>query len=339
MAPAATRAVNSSNVVPMSSAVVLSEPAQAQFMADLLFIQLLGRDPRAASLGITFGNLASTIEDFTTLFFGPDIQPRLRLSYFLFAEPSTEFEVICPIYGGMDIKLSSCSMVKPAVFALAGIDFKEYSGFSHAAGRAMGIRGTLDGESSNITNAGTTSPRCCLRQPTSPDGHSRTGKRLMLGSKAWDRFEWGIYSEIALVTVNIFVHLVGQTAEAVRAAGAGWLAPNRGTGRRRDLVGLEEAWTTTFLAPGDLKRASLDLAAVEVENPLDCSKSSCGRRSCLGCSKRSALTWTIKSTTSRIIAQHIPSMHQTYAASIIKASGATLGLVAKVDYEMVAAYS
>jgi phenylalanyl-tRNA synthetase beta chain len=38
-------------------------------------------------------------------------------------------------------------------------------------------------------------------------------------------------------------------------------------------VGLEEAWTTTFLAPGDLEHAGLDPAAVEVENPLDRSES------------------------------------------------------------------
>lgn len=38
-------------------------------------------------------------------------------------------------------------------------------------------------------------------------------------------------------------------------------------------AGLDEAWTTTFLAPGDLERAGLDPAAVEVENPLDRSES------------------------------------------------------------------
>jgi phenylalanyl-tRNA synthetase beta chain len=36
---------------------------------------------------------------------------------------------------------------------------------------------------------------------------------------------------------------------------------------------LDEAWTTTFLAPGDLDNAGLDPAAVEVENPLDRSES------------------------------------------------------------------
>jgi phenylalanyl-tRNA synthetase beta chain len=54
------------------------------------------------------------------------------------------------------------------------------------------------------------------------------------------------------------------------------------TGRQRDLrqvrtilagAGFDEAWTTTFLAPGDLERAGLDPVAVEVENPLDRSES------------------------------------------------------------------
>jgi phenylalanyl-tRNA synthetase beta chain len=38
-------------------------------------------------------------------------------------------------------------------------------------------------------------------------------------------------------------------------------------------AGFAEAWTTTFLAPGDLERAGLDPTAVEVENPLDRSES------------------------------------------------------------------
>ena len=44
----------------------------------------------------------------------------------------------------------------------------------------------------------------------------------------------------------------------------------------RDILtgaGYDEAWTTTFLAPGDLERAGLDPVAVEVENPLDRSES------------------------------------------------------------------
>jgi phenylalanyl-tRNA synthetase beta chain len=38
-------------------------------------------------------------------------------------------------------------------------------------------------------------------------------------------------------------------------------------------AGIDEAWTTTFLAPGDLERAGLPPDAVAVENPLDRSES------------------------------------------------------------------
>ena len=38
-------------------------------------------------------------------------------------------------------------------------------------------------------------------------------------------------------------------------------------------AGFDEAWTTTFLAPGDLERARLDPDAVWSENPLDASES------------------------------------------------------------------
>ncbi len=59
-------------------------------------------------------------------------------------------------------------------------------------------------------------------------------------------------------------------------ATSGLTAYQRDRRRVRDVViglGLEEAWTTTFLAPGDLERAGLDARAVEVENPLDQSES------------------------------------------------------------------
>ena len=59
--------------------------------------------------------------------------------------------------------------------------------------------------------------------------------------------------------------------------GSGGLTDRQRQVRRlRDILagaGYDEAWTTTFLAPGDLERAGLDPAAVEVENPLDRSES------------------------------------------------------------------
>jgi phenylalanyl-tRNA synthetase alpha chain len=93
--------------------------------------------------GITFGDLAGTIEAFTTSFFGPAIHSRLRPSYFPFTEPSAEFEVTCPICGGVGcrtcsgsgwIELGGCGMVDPAVFASVGIDAEEFSGFAFGFG-------------------------------------------------------------------------------------------------------------------------------------------------------------------------------------------------------------
>jgi phenylalanyl-tRNA synthetase beta chain len=70
---------------------------------------------------------------------------------------------------------------------------------------------------------------------------------------------------------------VERTIPPGAPGGAGGL-----TDRQRDIrsireilagAGYDEAWTTTFLAPGDLERAGLDPVAVEVENPLDRSES------------------------------------------------------------------
>ena len=93
--------------------------------------------------GITFGNLAGTIEAFTTSFFGPGMHSRLRPSYFPFTEPSAEFEVTCPICAGAGcrtcsgsgwIELGGCGMVDPNVFAAVGIDSETYSGFAFGFG-------------------------------------------------------------------------------------------------------------------------------------------------------------------------------------------------------------
>ena len=93
--------------------------------------------------GITFGDLAGTIEAFTNSFFGSGMHARLRPSYFPFTEPSAEFEVTCPICAGAGcrtcsqsgwIELGGCGMVDPAVFTAVGIDPEEYSGFAFGFG-------------------------------------------------------------------------------------------------------------------------------------------------------------------------------------------------------------
>jgi phenylalanyl-tRNA synthetase alpha chain len=93
--------------------------------------------------GITFGDLAGTIEAFTEAFFGSGMHSRLRPSYFPFTEPSAEFEVTCPICsaagcrtcsGSGWIELGGCGMVDPNVFDAVGIDPEIYSGFAFGFG-------------------------------------------------------------------------------------------------------------------------------------------------------------------------------------------------------------
>lgn len=93
--------------------------------------------------GITFADLAGTIELFTTAYFGPDIHARLRPAYFPFTEPSAEFEVTCTICHGGGcrtcsqtgwIELGGCGMVDPAVFDAVGIDPDEWTGFAFGFG-------------------------------------------------------------------------------------------------------------------------------------------------------------------------------------------------------------
>ena len=93
--------------------------------------------------GITFGDLAGTIEAFTGAYFGPNIHSRLRPSFFPFTEPSAKFEVSCIFCEGRGcrvcsqsgwIELGGCGMVDPNVFAAVGIDAEEYSGFAFGFG-------------------------------------------------------------------------------------------------------------------------------------------------------------------------------------------------------------
>jgi phenylalanyl-tRNA synthetase alpha chain len=93
--------------------------------------------------GISFAELAGTIETFTTAYFGPDIHSRLRPSYFPFTEPSAEYEITCTICQGAGcrtcshtgwIELGGCGMVDPAVFAAVGIDAEQWTGFAFGFG-------------------------------------------------------------------------------------------------------------------------------------------------------------------------------------------------------------
>ena len=93
--------------------------------------------------GISMSHLAGTLDAFTTAFFGPGRQARLRPSFFPFTEPSAEFDVTCWVCGGVGcrtcsgsgwVELGGCGMVDPAVFSAVGIDPERYTGFAWGFG-------------------------------------------------------------------------------------------------------------------------------------------------------------------------------------------------------------
>jgi phenylalanyl-tRNA synthetase alpha chain len=93
--------------------------------------------------GITFGDLAGTIDTFTHAYFGPNINARLRPAYFPFTEPSAEFEITCTICEGAGcrtcsgtgwVELGGCGMVHPNVFRAVGVDPEEWTGFAFGFG-------------------------------------------------------------------------------------------------------------------------------------------------------------------------------------------------------------
>ena len=82
--------------------------------------------------GITFTDLAGTIEAFTKAFFGAEFSSRLRPSYFPFTEPSAEFDIRRP--DGSWLELGGCGMVHPNVLRAGGLDPEEWSGFAFGFG-------------------------------------------------------------------------------------------------------------------------------------------------------------------------------------------------------------
>jgi phenylalanyl-tRNA synthetase alpha chain len=93
--------------------------------------------------GITFGDLAGTLEAFTTAYFGGAIHSRLRPSYFPFTEPSAEYDINCLICEGSGcrtcaqtgwLELGGCGMVHPNVFRAVGLDPERWSGFAFGFG-------------------------------------------------------------------------------------------------------------------------------------------------------------------------------------------------------------
>ncbi len=82
--------------------------------------------------GISMGDLAGTIEEFTKAYFGSSMTSRLRPSYFPFTEPSAEMDVSQP--DGSWLEIGGCGMVHPNVLANCGLDPEVWSGFAFGFG-------------------------------------------------------------------------------------------------------------------------------------------------------------------------------------------------------------
>ncbi len=113
--------------------------------------------------GITFGDLAGTLDAFTEAYFGSGFRSRLRPSYFPFTEPSAEFDITCVFCKGEGcrtcgrtgwLELGGCGMVHPNVFAAVGYDPEVWSGFAFGFGidRLVMMRHGIDDIRELITN-------------------------------------------------------------------------------------------------------------------------------------------------------------------------------------------
>jgi phenylalanyl-tRNA synthetase alpha chain len=97
----------------------------------------------AVDRGLTFGDLAGTLEAFISAYFGKKVTSRLLPSFFPFTEPSAEFAISCVFCDGAGcrvcsktgwIELGGCGMVDPNVFEAVGIDPEIYTGFAFGFG-------------------------------------------------------------------------------------------------------------------------------------------------------------------------------------------------------------
>jgi phenylalanyl-tRNA synthetase alpha chain len=113
--------------------------------------------------GISFGDLAGTLEAFTRAYFGGDTSSRLRPSYFPFTEPSAEYDITCVFCKGDGcrtcgrtgwLELGGCGMVHPNVLTNVGIDPEEWSGFAFGFGieRLVMMRYGVDDIRELVTN-------------------------------------------------------------------------------------------------------------------------------------------------------------------------------------------
>ncbi|MGG1312593.1 MULTISPECIES: phenylalanine--tRNA ligase subunit alpha [Cohnella] len=92
---------------------------------------------------IRMSDLKGTLLQFVQKMYGPQVQIRLRPSFFPFTEPSAEVDVTCAQCGGHGcrmckqtgwVEILGCGMVHPKVLEYGGYDPKEVSGFAFGMG-------------------------------------------------------------------------------------------------------------------------------------------------------------------------------------------------------------
>ncbi|HEX4825469.1 MAG TPA: phenylalanine--tRNA ligase subunit alpha [Candidatus Polarisedimenticolaceae bacterium] len=93
--------------------------------------------------GISMADLRGTCAAVWKMFFGDDVEVRLRPGYFPFVEPGCEFDISCRVCLGKGcrackqsgwLELGGAGMVHPAVFEAVGIDPERYTGFAFGLG-------------------------------------------------------------------------------------------------------------------------------------------------------------------------------------------------------------
>jgi len=93
--------------------------------------------------GIRMSDLKGTLLQFAREMFGPNVNIRMRPSFFPFTEPSAEVDVTCAVCGGGGCRVCKQSgwleilgsgMVHPRVLEMSGYDPNEVSGFAFGMG-------------------------------------------------------------------------------------------------------------------------------------------------------------------------------------------------------------
>jgi phenylalanyl-tRNA synthetase alpha chain len=86
--------------------------------------------------GVTMADLKTCLDQFCKAYFGPEVQTRLRPSFFPFTEPSAELDVLFHNADGTTrwVELGGCGMVDPNVLDVVGCDSEKYTGYAFGLG-------------------------------------------------------------------------------------------------------------------------------------------------------------------------------------------------------------